>query len=118
MAVSDAELRWCIDQLGIDTADFTRLRRTRSSSAAQKLLDEIKSVTKRRFKALSPQYHPDLNAGDAAKEARFRQLLEVYKDIQALTLPERVKAQAVEGPYKFTASTRSGIIRVTVRNRD
>lgn len=117
MAVSDEELQWCVEQLGIKTADFARLRQTRSSKAAQQLLDEIKLTTKRRFKQLSPQYHPDLNAGDPEKAARFRQLHEVYKDIQALTLPERVKARAVDGPYKFTAATRSGIIRVTVRSR-
>lgn len=118
MAVSDDELRWCVDRLGIKADDFARLRKLKSAKAAQQLLDEIKATTKRQFKKLSPQYHPDLNPGDAEKAARFRQLLEVYKDIQAMPLPPRAKARAVEGPYKFTAATRSGIIRVTVRSRD
>ena len=51
--------------------------------AGQEILKRLKRKAVKRFRALSPTYHPDLNGGDSWKSAVYQEMVLVLREIKS-----------------------------------
>src|SRR3954465_65855 len=63
---------------------------------------------KRAYRRLARRFHPDINPGDHAAEARFRQILEAYETLVDPTRRSRYHSGDHRGPDKRRASEFEG----------
>ena len=64
---------------------------------------------KRAFRKLARQYHPDVNPGDRAAEAKFKEISEAY---EVLSDPEKRRKYEQFGPVSYTHLTLPTILLV------
>lgn len=58
--------------------------------------DEIKKV----FRKLAREYHPDVNPGDKAAEAKFKEINEAYSTLSDPSLKNTYDQRLDQGPFK------------------
>lgn len=116
MDLTDEQLAWCVDTLGVSAADFVDIRQAVSDTRAKRLLDALKAKAKKNYKVVSRKLHPDLTGNDAEKTARFQWLTQVYKDLLRLEVPKRVALPSQERYRRPQSATVVGA-RFTVRVR-
>lgn len=58
---------------------------------AQKRLAEFKAEMKKGFRRLALKYHPDHNPGDPEAEAKFKALMPILKEIEAIKIVPRAQ---------------------------
>ena len=102
MRLTDEQLLWCVEELGISPEDFLRVRQAASDEAARQALDDLHRKAKKGFRAASRRLHPDLHGDDPEKAAQLQLLSVAYEEILNTDVPKGMVARPVEGAYQFT----------------
>src|SRR5579872_3586024 len=81
----DEELE-LLTMLGLCPADFQRVQRMPTYQQGVEELQALKDRTRKAFRRVAVQLHPDQNGGDEAKTAKFKNMNELVQKVEKLQL--------------------------------
>lgn len=100
-ALTDDQLKWCLDQLGLTTEKFEQVRRARSVPEAEQLLLRLKAQAKRCYRQATRKLHPDLTGNDPKKTELFRILTEVMEKVDNLKIQPQPRPVRLRWAVRF-----------------
>ena len=111
MRLTDDELAWCVDVLGISPEDFLPMRQATSDEAIDDAVKAFRAKVRSGFHRASRERHPDLTGNDPLKAEELKKLSVAYEELLLVDVPRGMVARAVEGEYKFGVRSRARVAR-------
>ena len=121
MKLTDAQMLRAFEALGMQFSELHAVRAPGSLPDMQARLAEFQARLKKSFRVAALRLHPDHNPDDPEAEDTFKLVLEVVRQLQALSIRERPRPRP-RMYYTGTGSTTttgtwggSGTIRINIK---